>query len=79
MAEDRLRAVVRQELAKELQRAELVARITDADVERIAQLVLDRLVERLFPALAEPGADHKPRPPARGGRTKPYFRGSGSS
>lgn len=58
-------------VARELRNAELVARITDADVERIAQVVVDRLEERLFPALAEPGPDHKPR--RRGGRAKSYY------
>lgn len=60
-------------VARELRNAELVARITDADVERIAQVVVDRLEERLFPALAEPGPEHKPR---QRRRAKSYFRSS---
>lgn len=66
-------AAVRKIVAGELRRAELTARITDADIERLAQHLLDRLEERLFPALAEPAPDTRPRV-RKGGRAKRYFR-----
>lgn len=61
---------------RQLRHGELVARLTEAERDAIAQQVLDRLDERYAAERTGPAVDHTPRRETKRGRgVRRYFEG----